>query len=360
MVRIANLSDGGGHRAASAQFCELKGLTCDDVLVLCENVARPRKQRGKAEAAAEPAIAAGGARDGEAHGQLENLAQETAPTAPPLPGVVAQRTPPGIVLPAHLHSTSSRALLLRPSLQSRARSRRLGGEACPRMSSVPELSAAHDLAPARASSMAELRAAQRSSRRLSGRLSSRRPAPPPGMPPGMGPAIGTSGGGDAGEVLVPRGTPPALPPLTLGTLSPGVPLHAGSPSHAAAARSPPARTSPPQPSPGQRAGAGGGAGGGAGAVSPRADSSPPSSPESPQSPQSPESLHSLQSPQSSPGEEGGAEGGAGGGAGGGRVGCGGCGGCGSPAGVAGERHGPLAAAVGATALFSGEPIASAP
>ena len=351
MLRIANLSGGGGHRAASAQFCELKGLTGDDVLVLCENVARPRKQRGKAEAAAEPAIAAGGARDGEAHGQLENLAQETAPTAPPLPGVVAQRTPPGIVLPAHLHSTSSRALLLRPSLQSRARSRRLGGEACPRMSSVPELSAAHDLAPARASSMAELRAAQRSSRRLSGRLSSRRPAPPPGMPPGMGPAIGTGGGGDAGEVLVPRGTPPALPPPTLGTLSPGVPLHAGSPSHAAAARS------PPQPSPGQRAGAGGGAGGGAGAVSPRADSSPPSSPESPQSPQSPESLHSLHSPQSSPGEEGGAEGGAGGGAGGGRV---GCGGCGSPAGVAGERHGPLAAAVGATALFSGEPIASAP
>ena len=175
MVRMADLSDGGGHRAAAAQFSELKGLTGDDVLVLCENVARPRKQRGKAEAAAEPAIAAGGARDGEARGQLENLAQETAPTASPLPGVVAQRTPPGIVLPAHLHSTSSRALLLRPSLQSRARSRRLGSEGCPRMSSVPELCAAHDLAPARASSMAELRAAQRSSRRLSGRLSSRRP-----------------------------------------------------------------------------------------------------------------------------------------------------------------------------------------
>ena len=63
------------------------------------------------------------------------------------------------------------------------------------------------------------------------------------MPPGMGPAIGTGGGGDTGE---------ALPPPTL---SPGVPLHVGSPSHAAAARSPPARTSPPQPSPGQRAGA---------------------------------------------------------------------------------------------------------
>ena len=149
---MADLSDGGGHRAAAAQFSELKGLTGDDVLVLCENVARPRKQRGKAEAAAEPAIAAGGARDGEARGQLENLAQETAPTASPLPGVVAQRTPPGIVLPAHLYSTSSRALLLRPSLQSRARSRRLGSEGCPRMSSVPELCAAHDLAPARASS----------------------------------------------------------------------------------------------------------------------------------------------------------------------------------------------------------------
>ena len=70
MVRMADLSDGGGHRAAAAQFSELKGLTGDDVLVLCENVARPRKQRGKAEAAAEPAIAAGGARDGEARGQL--------------------------------------------------------------------------------------------------------------------------------------------------------------------------------------------------------------------------------------------------------------------------------------------------
>ena len=382
MVRLAaaDLCDGGGHSAAAAQFSELKGLTGDDVLVLCENVARPRGKRGKPEVAEDPASAAGRTKvltpSCEARRQLEQLGHETTipasperrrleqlalertPAVPPLPSVVAHKPPPGIVSPAHLCSASARTLL-RPSSQSRASSRRLGGEACPRMSSVPELRPAHDLAPARASSAAELRAAQRSSRRLSGRLSgrlsSRRPAPPPGMPPGLPPDTGPGGGGsgDGGEVLVPRGTPPAVeqadgstrtppppvspaegvvradasppPPLPPATLSPGVPRHAGSPlgagspSHTAAARSPPKSCSPPvrpslpRPSLGRR-------------LSP------------------PKALAGAgalpASPQSSPGQEGGAEGGAGSGRGGsGR---------------------PLAGAVGATALFSGEPIASAP
>ena len=363
MVRLAaaDLCDGGGHRAAAAQFSELKGLTGDDVLVLCENVARPRGKRGKAEAAEDPASAAGRAKvltpSCEARRQLEQLGHETTipasperrrleqlalemtPTVPPLPSVAAHRPPSGIVSPAHLSSASSRTLL-RPSSQSRASSRRPGGEACSRMSSVPELRPAHDLAPARASSAAELRAAQRSSRRLSGRLSgrlsSRRPAPPPGMPPGLPPGTGP-GGGDGGEVLVPaleqadgptRAPPPPLPPaegvvradapppppLPPATLSPGVPRHAGSPlgagspSHAAAARSPkscspPVRPSLPRPSLGRRLSPSK-ALAGAGAL--------------------------PASPHSSPGREGGA---------GGR---------------------PLVGAVGATALFSGEPTALAP
>ena len=88
MVRLAaaDLCDGGGHRAAAAQFGELKGLTGADVLVLCDNVARPRGQRGKAASAEDSA--ARRAREGEARRQREQLAHERAPTAPPLPGVV--------------------------------------------------------------------------------------------------------------------------------------------------------------------------------------------------------------------------------------------------------------------------------